>query len=196
MVQGGLGKIVVIGCLVLHQRGIAVISTRKAGLLGQVADAAVEAFDHAVGPRKGLRMALRAQAMFDAQGHAGHVGQMPARGRPGVEAVSEQAAVVGQNIVDPHGRDALEAAQELPAAAFGLVAVGAHVDRTRGSVDVHERVATMGLVGYLRQVLDVHVQQGWEVILERLQQLDLALDFGLKGLKVKPQTFNYIRPSL
>ena len=51
MVQGALGNVVVVSGQVLGERGIELGSAGEAGLLDEVADAAVEALDHAVGLR-------------------------------------------------------------------------------------------------------------------------------------------------
>jgi len=182
MVRGTLGDVMVVGGQVLGERGIEVGSAGEAGLLDQVADAAVEALDHAVG----LGAPGWAKAVLDAHRRAGHIEHVAARGRAGLagEAVGELAAVVGQDVLDFHGCDALEAAQEVDAAVLGLVAVAAHVDPARGAVDGHEQVAPMGLIGHLREVLDVHMQEARGVVLEGLERLDLALDLRLKALEV------------
>ena len=182
MVQGTLGDVVVVGRQVVGESGVEVGGAGEAGLLDQVADSAVEAFDHAVG----LRMPGRAQAVLDAHGQASHIEHVLARGRPGFagEAVGELTAVVGEDVLDFHGCDAFEATQEVDAAVLGLIAVAAHVDPPRGPVDGNEQVAPMGLVGHLRQVLDVDVQEARLVVLEGLERLDLALDLGLKAFEV------------
>ena len=156
--QGALGNVMVVGQHILIERGIELASAGEAGLLDQVADTAVEALDHAVG----LWVPGRAQTVLNAHGRAGHIEHMAARGRPGLagEAVGELAAVVGQDVLDFHGCDALEAAQEVDAAGLGLVAVAAHVDPARGPVDGHVQVAPMGLIRHLWQVLDIDVQEG------------------------------------
>ena len=182
MVQGTLGDVMVVGGQILGEHGIEVGSAGEAGLLDQVADAAVEALDHAVG----LGVPGWAKAVLDAHRRAGHIEHMAARGRAGLagEAVGELAAVVGQDVLDFHGCGALEAAQEVDAALLGLVAVAAHVDPARGAVDGHEQVAPMGLIGHLREVLDVHMQEARGVVLEGLERLDLALDLRLQALEV------------
>ena len=182
VIQGALGNVMVVGQQILIERGIELASAGEAGLLDQVADAAVEALDHAVC----LGVPGRAQAVLNAHRRAGHIEHMAARRCPGLagEAVGELAAVVGQDVQDSHGGDALQAAQEVDAAGLGLVAVAAHVDPARSPVDGHEQVAPMGLVGHLGEVLDVHMQEARGVVLEGLERLDLALDLGLQALEV------------
>ena len=79
MVQGARGNVVAVSRQIT---GEACVDGHDAGetcLLDLVADVAVEAFDHAVG----LRTSGRAQAVLDAQGHAGHIEHRTTRGRPG-----------------------------------------------------------------------------------------------------------------
>ena len=182
MTQGALWDVMVVGGQVLGECGVEVGGTGEAGLPEQVADSAVEAFDHAVG----LWVSGWAQTVLDVQGQARHIEHMLARGRPvfAGETVSELTAVVGEDVQDSHGCDAAEATQEVHAAALGLIAVAAHIDPPRGPVDGNEQVTPMGLIGHLWEVLDIDVQEAGLVVLERLERLDLALNFGLKALEV------------
>ncbi len=41
--------------------------------------------------------------------------------------------------------------------ALCLIAVGAHEDPARSAIDGHKQIASTGLIGHLRQVLDVDV---------------------------------------
>ena len=81
------------------------------GLVDDVADAAVEALDHAVG----LRMPGWAQAVLDAQRYAGKIEYMLTRRSFGFarEAVGELTAVVCEDSLDLHWRSPFEAAEEV-----------------------------------------------------------------------------------
>ena len=96
------------------------------------------------------------------------------------KAVCELTAVIGQKRLDHHRCDPFEASQEVGAADLGLISVSAKVDPARGPVDGHEQVAPPCLVGHLRQVLDVHVDEARLIVLERLPGLLLASHYGHK----------------
>ena len=132
-------------------------------------DSGIESLHHTVG----LRMARRAQAMLDAQAFAAHVKVMAPAGLFGLagEAISELRAVVGQHLGDDHRRGLVNALQEVHSTGLALIVVQADVHPARGPVDGHKQVATLGLVGHLRQVLDVDVDEAWLVVLEGLCRL-------------------------
>ena len=94
-----------------------------------------------------------AQAVLDAQRYAGKIEYMLTRRSLGFarEAVGELTAVVCEDSLDLHWRSPFEAAEEVSAAALGLVAVGAHEDPSGGAVDGHEEIAPMGLIGCPRR---------------------------------------------
>ena len=75
MLQSALRDEVVVGRQVMGQCGVELGCRCEPGLVDDVADAAVEALDHAVG----LRMPGRAQAVLDAQRYAGKVEYMLTR---------------------------------------------------------------------------------------------------------------------
>lgn len=60
------------------------------------------------------------------------------------------------------------AAQEVGGGGFVLVGVDAQEHPARGPVNGHKQVALGLLVGHLRQVLDVHMDEVRYVVLERL----------------------------
>ena len=138
----------------------------EAGLADDLADAAVESLDHAVG----LRMARRTQAVLDGQFRAAPVECVFSawRLRLAGEAVGELTAVVGEHGLDLHRRGLVQATQEVGCGGFVLAGVDAQIDPARGAVDGHEQVASGRLVGHLRQVLDVHMDGARHVVLERL----------------------------
>jgi hypothetical protein len=95
--------------------------------------------------------------MLGRQGCASDVEGMLAAGFPvfGDETVGKLRAVVGQDLADLDGRSQLEPTQEIDAARLGHVAVDVHENPAGGTVDGDEKIAPRGLVGHLRQVLDV-----------------------------------------
>ena len=174
MTQCALGNAVVVGREVELESGLQFRCAGEPGLRHQLADAAIESLDHAVG----LGVAWRSQPVLDAQAGACHVEGMFARSLFGTagEAVGELAAVVGEHLLDDHRRHTLQPAEEVGAAGLRLVAVGPEVHPARGPVDGHEQVAPVPLVGHLRQVLDVHVQVARLVVLEGLLDGNFAFD--------------------
>ena len=90
----------IVGVGVVHQRRLKFCGFGEAGLLHDVADAAVKALDHAVG----LRVSWRRQAVFDGQCCAHFIERVFAGGLFGFagKAVGELAAVIGQDFADFH----------------------------------------------------------------------------------------------
>ena len=148
----------------------------ESGLLQELADAAVESFDHAIR----LGMPGWYQAVFDTHGGADCVEGVLATGLPVLcgEVVGEWRAVVGQQLNDPDRRCRLEPAQEVDAAFVCHVTVDMQEHPTRGAVDGHEQIAARGFVWHLRQVFDVDVNKAGFVVLEGLLGRD-RFSFGL-----------------
>lgn len=169
---------VVVELQVVEQGRLQIGPAIETRLLQQFADAAVEALHHAVG----LGMARRSQAVLDAHAGADLVEGAPAAGLLVLrrEAVGELRAVVGQDLGDLDRRGQLETAQEVDAAVLGHVAVDLQEHPARGAVDGHKQVAARGLVGHLRQVLDVDRQEARLVVLEGLLGRD-RFTLGLGG---------------
>ena len=86
------------------------------------------------------------------------------------EAVGELAAVVGEQLDDLDGKGLLDFVEEVATAAIGLVGIELDEDPARSTVDGNEEIAPCRLVGHLRQVLDVHVQEAWFVVFEGLER--------------------------
>ena len=183
MIESPLGNAVVVGGRVMGQRDLEFFGAGEAGLGDDLADAAVEALDHAVG----LGVAWRAQPVLDSKRLAALVEGMLAAGGsgPAGEPVGELAAVVGQHGLDLHRRGLTEPAQEVRTAGLALVGVDAQEHPACGAVDGHEQVASRRLVGHLRQVLDVHMHEARLVVLERLgRRRGVADEFGLQRAQV------------
>src|ERR1700712_5193492 len=157
VVQSTLRYAVVIGVQIKLERLVQLRSAREPRLRHQVADAPIETLDHAVR----LRVAGRAKPGFDSQRLAGEGKHMLTRSllASAGKTIRELAAVVGQQRLDHHRCYPPEASQEVGAADLGLIAVGAKVDPARGPVDGDKQVPAARLVGHLRQVLDVHVDE-------------------------------------
>ena len=128
-------------------------------------------------------MARRTQAVFYRQRFATHIKAVAPRGFAflGCESVRELAAVVCQQFDDLHRRGLLQARQKIHAAVLALIGVNPHEHPAGCAVDSHEQIAPLTLVGHLRQVLDVHVQETWLVVLEGL---DRRLDFSSIGKRL------------
>lgn len=165
--EGRLRQLLVVQCHVTHQGLLQVLSAVEAVCFEDVGNASVEAFDHAVG----LRCARFGQAVFDAQVAAQHVELVLARGltfAAGKEPVGEFFAVVGQDFLYPDGAGLVQGTQEGTSTGRRLVVLDLHKYPARGAVYGHKQVAPAALVGHLRQVLDVDVQETGLIGLERL----------------------------
>ncbi len=138
----------------------------ETGLCDDLGDAAVEAFDQAIG----LRVARWTQPVLDAQGTTAHVEVMVAAGCAGLalEAVREARAVVSEQFDDAHWSGCVQPVEEVHRAGDLHVGIDVHEHPASGAVDGDVQVAPGGLVGHLRQVLDVHVHEAGLVIFERL----------------------------
>jgi len=171
---------VAIDLQVIAQRRFELGPGREAGLVDDLADAAIEALHHAVG----LRMTWRDQTMFDRQLLAQHVERVLAAANPVAgfrvfflagKALGELAAIVGEQLDDGDRTGFIEHDQEVGPAAAGLVSIDLHEDPARGAVNGDEQVTAFGFIGHLRQVLDIHMYEAGLVVLERL------FDDGLVG---------------
>ncbi len=131
-----------------------------------LSDAAIEAFDHTVG----LGVSGGAEAVLDAQFSADEVEGVIARDLlvGAGESVRELAAIVGQHLLDHHGCSTFEAPQEVRAADLSLVTIDAKVDPSRGTINGDEQVTSIRLIGHLRKVLDVEMQEAGLIVFEGL----------------------------
>ena len=164
--QRALREVVVVELGVAFERGLQILARAEVRGRQDVADAPIEALDHAVG----LRVTRLGEPVLDAEQGALTIEGVLARGflALGGEAVGELAAVVGQQLDDLHRCGRVQAAQEVAAAGLALVGVDAQENPAGGAVDGDEQVAPGALVGHLWQVLDVHVHEARRVILEGL----------------------------
>ena len=173
MFQCALRNVVVVNFEVVAQSRLELGGRTEAGLIDDLADAAVEAFDHAVS----LRMARWNKAMLDRQVFAEHVERVLASRYaiaadgvflPAGEAVGELAAVVGEQLDDVDRAGVFHLDQEVSAAAVGLVGIDFHEDPTGCAIDGDKQITSRSLVGHLRQILDVYMEVARFVVLERL----------------------------
>lgn len=185
MTEGALWDTAVIDVGVVQQRLLQFGCAVESGLGDEIGDAAIESFDETIG----LRMARGAQPMLDAQGVATHVeGVFSAgRARGALESVGKASAVIGEQFDDAHWRALVQAIDEVRRTGAFHVGVEAHEHPACCPVDGHIEVTARRLVGHLRQVLDVYVDEAGFVILEALglDRLDrFAADSGLQGAQV------------
>ncbi len=166
---------VVVGLHIAQERCLQFSRRSEACLADHLTDSAVKSLDHAVG----LRVAWWAQAVLDIERFAAHVELVVPRWFTlfAGEAVGELAAIVREQLGDLHGRRLLQAIQEVHAAVLALIRIDVHEHPARGTVDGNEQVAPLALIGHLRQVLDVHVQEAWLVVPEGLERR-----FGLSSI--------------
>lgn len=126
-------------------------------LADDLADAPVEALDHAVS----LWMAWRNQPMLNAKLLAETIKDMVATGFPltalAGETIRELAAVVGEQFDDLDGAGLFHFVQEIDATAVTLVGVDCHVDPACSAINGDEQITPLLLVGHLWQVLDIYM---------------------------------------
>jgi len=162
-----LWNVMIVERRVALQSVIEVFAGAKAYGVEHVADASVEAFDHAVG----LWSGGFDQAMLDGVLGAEAIERVAAGGRAlagGAEAVGELLAVVGQQCGDFERGGGEQALEETAGAGGGLVRQAFEVDPAGGAVDGDEQIRALVLVGHLRQVFDIHVHEAGGVVLEAL----------------------------
>ncbi len=185
MTQCPLWKVVIIDVDVALQGLCQVLPGAKAVGRQDLADAAVKALNHTVG----LGMARRDEAVLDGLCVTVPIAAMlirrfPLTGR--AEPVGEFLAVIGQDVGDLNGRGLEEIGQEALGAGGGLLRQDLNIDPARGAVDGAEQVATLVLVGHVRQVLNVDMDKAGGVVLEGLIGR-LAAFFGGRSA-LRPET--------
>ena len=123
-------------------------------------------------------------------GDTAHIKRVTACGSPGLgcEAIGELSIVVGEQLDDLHGRSQMQLLQEMDRTGFGLVRIDADMHPARGTVDGHEEVAALALVGHLGQVLDINVHEARLIVFEGLARYRLTLkrriEFELQGTQI------------
>ena len=140
---------------VAQQGLLQILSAVEVVRLEHVADAAIEALDHAIGfGRAGL-----GQAVLNTQLLAQLVKLVVPRGLAltrGKQAVRELLAAVGQEPGDLERSGLVQRLEEAAGAGRSPVFLDRHKHPARGPVNGHEQVAAPGLVSHLRQVFDIH----------------------------------------
>lgn len=95
------------------------------------------------------------------------------------KAVSKLRAVVGQYLGDSDGRSQLQTAQKVDAALVSHVAINVHEHPAGSAIDGHEEIAPRSLVGHLRQLLNVDMNEARLLVLECfLRRYRLAVGLG------------------
>ena len=141
-------------------------------------DAAVEPFDHAIGPRR----LCRGQAVLDVKRRTEPVELVCAGCRAllqAKEAIGEFLAIVGKNRSDPDRASTRQVAQEAPGIGRGLGIEDANEHPAPRTVDRDEQVASSVLIAHLRQILHVDMEVPGLIGLERL-----VFGFGRPGFKI------------
>lgn len=155
---------------IVVQRLLQVSPAIEAGLLQELADAAVKALDHAVC----LWMTRWCQAVFYTHAYADLVEHMLAAGLLVLagETVRELRAIIGQDFADFDRRSFLEKAEKIDAARISHVVIDVQKNPARGAVNGHEQITARCLVGHLREILDIDVNKARLVVFEGLLSLD------------------------
>ena len=136
----------------------------EAGGGQHLAYAAIEALDHAVS----LRMTGLDQAVVDAVLRAGAVEAMTPGGiafAGGAEAIGKFLAVIGQDLLHREGRLRDESLEKGGRIRRRFLAENLHIHPARGAIDADEEIAMGGLVGHLRQILDIDMDEARFIIL-------------------------------
>jgi hypothetical protein len=186
-----LGDVLIIEVEIALQGGFQVTGGGEGGGFQHLGDAAVEAFDHAVG----LRMPGLDQPVLDAVRGAGLIegvlaGRFALAG--GAEAVGELLAVVGQHRADHERGLGVQAFQEAGGGGGRFVGSDLEVNPAAGPVDGGDQIAVFGLVRHPGQVFHIDVHEARLVILEGLGQRGVAFclrqQVGQPGHAVAAQT--------
>ena len=132
-----------------------------------IADPPIKTLHHAVG----LRMARTYKSVFNTMLCTSDVeGMMPGwlalTSRS--ESIREAFAIIGQHLANLEGCLADEMMEKGPGITCRLAGADLQVDPTRCPVDSDVQIASSGLIGHLRQVLDIDVHKPWFVVLEGL----------------------------
>lgn len=143
---------------VTHERLLQIFTAGESVSFEHISDTPVEALDHAIGSGR----AWPGQALLNAQGLAQLVKLMVARGlalAAGKQPVGELFAVVGQNFLHLDWASLVQGVEKRASASSRLVALDLNEHPARGAVNGHEQIAPAGLLGHLRQVFDIDVDE-------------------------------------
>ena len=136
----------------------------------QIGNAPIEALDHAVGAGR----AWFGQAVLNVQGLTQLIKLMVARGlmrATGKQPVGELLAIVGQNFLHLDRASLVQGVEKRASASASLVALDLNEHPARGAVSGHKQIAPAGLVGHLRQVFDIDVDEARLVAFEGFVRL-------------------------
>jgi hypothetical protein len=143
---------------VTHERMLKILTAGKLVRFEYISNAPIEALNHAIGSGR----AWLGQAVFNAQGLAQLVKLKVARGlalKAGKQPVSELLAVVGQDFLHLDLTSLVQGVQKRASGSGRLVALDLNEHPARSAVIGHEQITPAGLVGHLRQVFDIDVDE-------------------------------------
>ncbi len=144
----------VVNLRVVAQRRFELSSRGEAGLVDDLADAAVESLDHAVS----LRVTRRNEAMLDLEFFAKDAKHMLAAGYAlavGIfflagKSVCKLTAIIGEQLDDLVWAGCLYLGQKVDTAALCLVGIDVHVDPAGCAVNRDEQITPRCFVRHLR----------------------------------------------
>jgi hypothetical protein len=128
------------------------------------------------------------EAMVDAVAIAGAVEAMPSGGiafAGGAEAIGKFLAVIGQDLLHREGRLRDESLEKSGRIGRRFLAENLHIHPARGAIDADEQIAMRGLVGHLRQILDIDVDEARLIILKGFLRLCRVFRLRDQGLEIR-----------
>ncbi len=148
-----------------------------------IGNAAIEAFDHAVGLwGPGLDEAMLDTVIGADSIEGVGAGRVALAG--GAEAVGKLLAVVGEELVDGKGSLIDQALEEAAGGGCRLILEDFHVNPAGCAINGGEQIRALVRVRHLRQVFDVHMHEAWLIRLEPLHRRLGAFLLGQQGLEV------------
>ena len=140
--------------------------------------------DHAVG----LGMAGLDEAMVDAVASAGAVEAMSPGGiafAGGAEAIGEFLADIGQDFLHRKGRLRDESLEKGGGIRRRFLAENLDIHPARGAIDADEEIAMGGLVGHLRQILDIDMDKARLIIFKGFLRWRRVFRLRDQGLEIR-----------
>ena len=102
----------------------------------------------------------------------------------GAAAIGKFLAVIGQDLLHPEGRFSDESLEKGGRISRRFLAEHRHIHPARGAIDADEQLAMGGLVGQLRQLLDIDMDKPRLIILKGLLRLCLIFRRRDQGLEM------------
>ena len=164
-----------------HKRLLQIFITGEPLGFQHIGNAPIEALDHAVA----AGCARFGHAVRNVQGLTQLIKLMVARGltrATGKQPVGELLAIVGQNFLHLDWASLVQGDEKRASGSGSLVALDLNEHPARGAVNGYKQIAPAGLVGHLRQVFDIDVDEPRLVAFEGFVRL--AEFFGLERIEV------------